>query len=144
MKLKLLSLLLIPALLLVFTAQASAYSNNPDLNAKVNYVFQDWDGDGKSWAWTVNNQNVEWKYGCVPDTINGYGCFGGVTRCKNNGLFLGRCLFGYEVIILENYSDELNVIAHEGGHVICRIMYANGSESCADVQARKNYPVYPY
>lgn len=139
---KYLWLVLVLALTLSFTGTTHAYSKDPTLNQKVNYVFQDWDGDGKSWAWTVNNWDTEWKYGYVSDGKGGY--YGGVMQCKYNGLFLGRCLFGYEVIILPNYGDELNVIAHEGSHVICAIWYADRSETCADNVARKYYPSYPY
>lgn len=112
--LSLLTLLTIPVIFLTFTAQANAYASDPGLQAKINQVW-----------------------GNTPDGQGGY--YGGVTYYD---CFLFWCT--YRVYILPNYSDDLNVIAHEGGHTICFQNWRDSSEACADNVARKYYPSYPY
>lgn len=115
-----------------FAQPAQARTSDAGLQAKIDQVW------GPTNFKDFMNNNVTWYYASIPDPKNG-GYYGGVTYYD---CFLFWCV--YRIYVLPNYGDDLNVIAHEGGHAICNAWYKDNSERCADVVARRYYPSYPY
>lgn len=89
----------------------------PELKALAHQVF-----DGSGYEGEVFASDVEWTVGPLPPELAGY---------TQWFLVLGVPL-AFTITVSTDYADNLSVIAHEGGHVVCVKRYNDVSEECAE------------